>query len=129
MWGENLWVGLGSTGWAGRWALRAAVLALALGTAPACWAQLRSTSAPATGRPADVSIAGNARNTKCRPPRVLPWRTGVPRSRHAPMAYNSPGNRAPQTPKGSAMTDYLIAAVLFVAIVTTLVYLWKRERG
>jgi hypothetical protein len=27
------------------------------------------------------------------------------------------------------MTDYLIAAVLFVAIVTTLVYLWKRERG
>jgi hypothetical protein len=45
------------------------------------------------------------------------------------MAYNSPGNRAPQTPKGSAMTDYLIAAVLFVAIVTTLVYLWKRERG
>ena len=61
MWGENLWVGLVSTGWAGRWVLRAAVLALALGTAPACWAQLRSTSAPATGRPADVSIAGNAR--------------------------------------------------------------------
>jgi hypothetical protein len=28
-----------------------------------------------------------------------------------------------------AMTDYLIAAVLFVAIVTTLVYLWKRERS
>jgi len=27
------------------------------------------------------------------------------------------------------MTDYLIAAVLFVAMVTTLVYLWKRERG
>jgi len=27
------------------------------------------------------------------------------------------------------MTDYLIAAVLFVAIITTLVYLWKRERG
>jgi hypothetical protein len=25
------------------------------------------------------------------------------------------------------MTDYLIAAVLFVAIVTTMVYLWKRE--
>ena len=28
-----------------------------------------------------------------------------------------------------AMTDYLIAAVLFVAVVTTLVYLWKREHG
>jgi len=27
------------------------------------------------------------------------------------------------------MTEYLIAAVLFVAIVTTLVYLWKRERS
>jgi len=27
------------------------------------------------------------------------------------------------------MFDYLIAAVLFVAMVTTLVYLWKRERG
>jgi len=26
------------------------------------------------------------------------------------------------------MTDYLISAVLFVGIVTTLVYLWKRER-
>jgi LPXTG-motif cell wall-anchored protein len=30
---------------------------------------------------------------------------------------------------GSAMTDYLIAGILFVAMVTTLVYLWKRERG
>jgi len=27
------------------------------------------------------------------------------------------------------MTNYLIAAVLFVAIVTTLIYLWKREHG
>jgi len=27
------------------------------------------------------------------------------------------------------MTDYLIAAVLFVAMVTTLIYLWKREHG
>ena len=27
------------------------------------------------------------------------------------------------------MTDYLIAAVLFVAMVTTLVYLWKREHN
>jgi hypothetical protein len=25
------------------------------------------------------------------------------------------------------MTDYLIAAILFVAIVTTMIYLWKRE--
>jgi hypothetical protein len=28
-----------------------------------------------------------------------------------------------------AMTDYLIAAVLFVAMVTTLIYLWKREHS
>jgi hypothetical protein len=27
------------------------------------------------------------------------------------------------------MTDYVIAAVLFVAIITTLVYLWKREHN
>jgi hypothetical protein len=27
------------------------------------------------------------------------------------------------------MTEYLIAAVLFVAMVTTLIYLWKREHG
>jgi len=27
------------------------------------------------------------------------------------------------------MTEYLIAAVLFVAIITTLVYLWKREHS
>jgi hypothetical protein len=27
------------------------------------------------------------------------------------------------------MTDYLIAAVLFVAMITTLVYLWKREHS
>jgi hypothetical protein len=40
-----------------------------------------------------------------------------------------PGNHASQTEGLRAMTDYLIAAVLFVAIVTTLVYLWKRERG
>jgi len=25
------------------------------------------------------------------------------------------------------MTDYLISAVIFVAIVTTMIYLWKRE--
>ena len=28
-----------------------------------------------------------------------------------------------------AMTDYLIAAVLFVAMITILVYLWKREHS
>jgi hypothetical protein len=28
-----------------------------------------------------------------------------------------------------AMTQYLIAAILFVAIITTLVYLWKREHS
>jgi len=27
------------------------------------------------------------------------------------------------------MTEYLISAVLFVAIITTLVYLWKREHS
>jgi hypothetical protein len=26
-----------------------------------------------------------------------------------------------------AMTDYLVSAVLFVAMITVLVYLWKRE--
>jgi len=27
------------------------------------------------------------------------------------------------------MTQYLIAAILFVAMITTLLYLWKRERS
>ncbi len=27
------------------------------------------------------------------------------------------------------MTDYLISAVLFVAMVTVLIYLWKREHS
>jgi len=27
------------------------------------------------------------------------------------------------------MTDYLIAAVLFVAMITVLIYLWKREHS
>jgi len=27
------------------------------------------------------------------------------------------------------MTDYLISAVIFVAMVTTLIYLWKREHS
>jgi hypothetical protein len=39
------------------------------------------------------------------------------------------GNRTSEHLEGYAMTDWLIAAVLFVAIVTTLVYLWKREHG
>jgi hypothetical protein len=38
------------------------------------------------------------------------------------------GKRASQRTEGvRAMTEYLIAVVLFVAIITTLVYLWKRE--
>jgi hypothetical protein len=36
-----------------------------------------------------------------------------------------PGNRIGV--KLPFMVEYLIAAVLFVAMVTTLVYLWKRE--
>ena len=46
------------------------------------------------------------------------------------MPYNSLVI-AGQTTEGAprAMTMYLIAAVLFVAIITTLVYLWKREHG
>jgi hypothetical protein len=40
------------------------------------------------------------------------------------------GKRASQRTEGvRAMTEYLIAAVLFVAIITTLVYLWKREHS
>ena len=31
--------------------------------------------------------------------------------------------------KGTGMTDYLISAVLFVAMVTLLIYLWKREHS
>jgi hypothetical protein len=44
--------------------------------------------------------------------------------------YDFAGESAPPTTEGvSAMTDYLIAAVLFVAMVTTLLYLWKREHS
>jgi len=50
-----------AAGWAGRCALRAAALALALGAAPSCWAQLQPASAPTTGGPADNSAPGNAR--------------------------------------------------------------------
>jgi hypothetical protein len=46
------------------------------------------------------------------------------------MTYVFAGKSTLQTTEGvSAMTDYLIAAVLFVAMVTTLVYLWKREHS
>jgi hypothetical protein len=46
------------------------------------------------------------------------------------IPYNSQTRRAPQNTEGArAMTDYLIAAVLFVAMITTLVYLWKREHS
>jgi hypothetical protein len=40
------------------------------------------------------------------------------------------GKRASQHNEGvRAMTEYLIAAILFVAMITTLVYLWKREHS
>jgi hypothetical protein len=46
------------------------------------------------------------------------------------MTYDFAGKGNLQATEGvSAMTDYLIAAVLFVAMVTTLVYLWKREHS
>jgi hypothetical protein len=46
------------------------------------------------------------------------------------MPYNSQVNAHRKSTEGvCAMTEYLIAAVLFVAIVTTLVYLWKREHS
>lgn len=44
-----------------RGALGALVLALALGAAPACWAQAPKAPAPAAGGPSDLSTPGNAR--------------------------------------------------------------------
>jgi hypothetical protein len=42
----------------------------------------------------------------------------------------APGQtRAAKHRRVPAMTEYLIAAVLFVAMITTLVYLWKREHS
>jgi hypothetical protein len=38
-------------------------------------------------------------------------------------------NSASRERGARAMTDWLISAVVFVAIITTLVYLWKREHG
>jgi hypothetical protein len=44
--------------------------------------------------------------------------------------YDSLVKARRKPPEGvSAMTDYLIAAILFVAMITTLVYLWKREHS
>jgi hypothetical protein len=45
------------------------------------------------------------------------------------MPYNSLVDASQSTEGVCAMTDYLIAAILFVAIITTLVYLWKREHS
>ena len=45
------------------------------------------------------------------------------------MTYGFAGRTLQTTEGVSAMTDYLIAAVLFVAMITTLVYLWKREHS
>jgi hypothetical protein len=54
----------------------------------------------------------------------------VPGAADMAMAYNAQVNARSNAPKGTcAMTEYLIAAILFVAIVTTLVYLWKREHS
>jgi hypothetical protein len=44
------------------------------------------------------------------------------------MAYCSQA-RTSEHWRVRVMTDYLIAAVLFVAMVTALVYLWKREHS
>jgi hypothetical protein len=52
----------------------------------------------------------------------------APKQRRNDADVRFAGKSAPQTTEGvRAMTDYLIAAVLFVAMITTLVYLWKRE--
>jgi hypothetical protein len=39
------------------------------------------------------------------------------------------GKSAQSTEGVCAMTEYLIAAILFVAMITALVYLWKREHS
>ncbi len=41
----------------------------------------------------------------------------------------SPVNARREGPKGHTMTEYLIAAILVAAMVTILVYLWKREHS
>ena len=45
------------------------------------------------------------------------------------MTYDAQVVASQDTEGAPAMTEYLIAAVAFVAMVTTLVYLWKREHG
>jgi hypothetical protein len=54
----------------------------------------------------------------------------APPCRSCPHRVECPGNRLSHSTEGvTAMTEYLIAAVIFVAMVTTLVYLWKREHS
>lgn len=45
------------------------------------------------------------------------------------MAYNSQVIASEHRRGTRDMTDFLIAAVVFVAMITTLVYLWKREHS
>jgi hypothetical protein len=45
------------------------------------------------------------------------------------MGYNSQVIARRSTGGVRVMTEYLIAAILFVAMITTLVYLWKREHN
>ena len=69
--------------------------------------------------------------TECQAPSAL-LATPGPRywaPGHVVDVVQCAGRHVTQTPKGPAMTEYLIAAVLFVAMVTTLIYLWKREHG
>jgi hypothetical protein len=58
---------------------------------------------------------------------------GKPRvARHRSRSLATEANSAPNsrsTEGVTVMTEYLIAAILFVAMVTTLVYLWKREHS
>lgn len=55
--------------------------------------------------------------------------TGVKHSVNQPDVWFA-GKRVSRSTEGVyAMTEYLIAAILFVAMITTLVYLWKREHG
>lgn len=53
-----------------------------------------------------------------RPARAV-WRDNI----------QSPVNAGREAPEGHTMTEYLIAAILVAAMVTILVYLWKREHS
>jgi hypothetical protein len=46
-----------------------------------------------------------------------------------PVSADPGQTRSAKHRRACAMTEYLIAAVLFVAMITTLVYLWKREHS